>query len=230
MSLLKQIKDVSAQKTAEPPYLRKRRNKFKQKQEDYSFIGHIMVDNKGQQFLRPLYPVGHRNISLPPLLPIGKQHLESLDNDEENKENVAPNQHYPTWNWQQYYANMWYNPHGYYYAPASLYFVQRSIDSDSGSKRRAKIRRKSRENDNCIAPTKTENRMLLHAYPINEAYTAQLYANQDKDYIYEQNDPVYVKKLEYSADKLASSSKHKMSSSKKKWEKAWQKCWNRPPI
>lgn len=96
MSLLKQIKDVSAQKTAEPPYLRKRRNKFKQRQEDYPYIGHIMVDSKGQQYLRPLYPVGHRNMSLPPLLPIGKQHYESLDNDEENKENVAPYQHYPT--------------------------------------------------------------------------------------------------------------------------------------
>lgn len=57
--------------------------------------------------------------------------------------------------------------------------------------------------------------MLLHAYPINEAYSSQLYANQDKEYLEEQADPGYVKKLEYSADKFASSSKHKHSSSKK---------------
>lgn len=61
--------------------------------------------------------------------------------------------------------------------------------------------------------------MLLHAYPINDAYSSQLYANQEEGYIEEPNDPVYVKKLEYSAAKLASSSKHKMSSSKKNEKK-----------
>lgn len=57
--------------------------------------------------------------------------------------------------------------------------------------------------------------MLLHAYPINEAYSSQLYANHDKEYLEEPVNPGYVKKLEYSADKFASSSKHKHSRSKK---------------
>lgn len=95
-SLLKQIKDVSAQKTAEPPYLRKRRNKFKQRHEEAPFVGHIMVDNKGQQYLRPVYNTGNRVMSLPPSMPIGKPYYESLEECEENKENMAPMQYYPT--------------------------------------------------------------------------------------------------------------------------------------
>lgn len=34
--------------------------------------------------------------------------------------------------------------------------------------------------------------MLLHAYPINDAYSSQLYVNQDKEYIEEPANPGYV--------------------------------------
>lgn len=108
---------------------------------------------------------------------------------------------------------MCYNPHGYYYAPASLYFSQRSEDSDCGNNKRAKkFRRKSMERDNYyIFPTKIDNRMQLHAYPINEQHPSQLYANPGAESVEEHPDPVYVKKLEYSGDKVSCSNKLKGS-------------------
>ena len=243
-----QFKDVSAQKTSEPPYLRKRRNKFKQRQDPY--VGHLMVNNEGQHVIQPLYSTGTRGVSLPPPITLGKPYNECIDEYEEEKENMAPMQYYPTCHCQQHYANMYYNPHGYYYAPASLYFSPRSDESDEHiNKRKRKHRRKSRGYDDLynhnhehtgrrgnarvksayisnriplhIVPTMRDNRMLLHAYPLNDPYSAQGYPNIMKEPVpVEKSDPVYVKKLEYSADKLAMSSrKHKKSDQKKSAKK-----------
>lgn len=143
ISLMNHFKDVSAQKTAEPPYLRKRRNKFKQRQDPY--VGHLMVNNEGQQVLQPLYSTGTRGVSLPPPITLGKHYNDYCGEEEEDKENMAPIQYYPTCHCQQYHANMYYNPHGYYYAPASVYFSPRSEESDEHvNKRNRKHRRKSR--------------------------------------------------------------------------------------
>jgi hypothetical protein len=146
LSLINQLKDVSAQKTAEPPYLRKRRNKFKQRFDETPYIGHIMINNDGQQVLQPLYPTNlARGASLPPPVPLGKAYLHENENEEEEKEEVAPTHYYPTCHCQQYYSNMYYNPHGYYYAPANLYFSPGSDDSErTMNKRNRKHRRKSK--------------------------------------------------------------------------------------
>lgn len=62
--------------------------------------------------------------------------------------------------------------------------------------------------------------MLLHAYPLNDSYTPQMYPGTAKEPISaEKPDPVYVKKLEYSADKLAMSSRKHKNSDRKKSEK-----------
>jgi hypothetical protein len=70
-SALNHFKDISAQKTSEPPYMgKKRRNKFKIRLEEAPYIGHIMVDVNGQQILKPLYHTTHRGMSLPPPIPL----------------------------------------------------------------------------------------------------------------------------------------------------------------
>ena len=268
---MNQFKDVSAQKTAEPPYLRKRRNKFKQRQEDMPYVGHLMINNDGQQIIQPMYQPNHRGTSMPLPMPVRRPQDYPEDLDEEDKENVSPLQYYPTCNCHHNYANMYINPHGYYYAPASLYFSPRSDDSDhSVNKRIKKHRRKSKNNDeqrghknyhrhdahdkyhgytgtnqyysrfnDCsrsakkqrmkakhrvksayinnriplhIVPTKIDNRMFLHAYPINYPYQY----NSKEDSHCENEDPVYVKKLEYSGDKIQSPHNKPKSSDHKK--------------
>lgn len=94
LSLINQFKDVSAQKTAEPPYLRKRRNKFKQRAEETPYIGQIMVNNEGQHILQPLYSQGPRGVSLPPPVPIGRSVHEDMDDEEDKEPNDVP--YYPT--------------------------------------------------------------------------------------------------------------------------------------
>lgn len=89
LSFLKQLKDVSAQKTTEPPYLRKRRNKFKQKHDDMSYIAHIMVNNDGQQVLHPLYPANSRGYSMPPI-PISNKSSSELMYEEDERINYYP--------------------------------------------------------------------------------------------------------------------------------------------
>lgn len=66
LSFLKQFKDVSAQKTAEPPYLRKRRNKFKQKVEEVEQAAHYMAPFENQRMHYLWYPQSGRGASLPP--------------------------------------------------------------------------------------------------------------------------------------------------------------------
>lgn len=137
---------------------------------------------------------------------------------------------------------MYVNPHGYYYAPASLYFSGRSSDSDSPvNKRIKKQRRKSKGDDGYerhekkhkrhrvrsayinnriplhIIPARVDNKNVLHAYPIKDPHHAQKYGYDGLEYLYRpKEDPMYVKKLEYSADKLSVLQKHKSSEKKKK--------------
>lgn len=67
LSFLKNLKeDVSAQKTAEPPNLRRRRNKFKQQFDETPYIGHFYMNKEGKQILHPVYSAGNRGMSLPP--------------------------------------------------------------------------------------------------------------------------------------------------------------------
>ena len=81
---------------------------------------------------------------MPPPVPLGKTYLHEEENEEE-KEEVAPTHYYPTCHCQQYYSNMYYNPHGYYYAPANLYFPPGSEDSErTMNKRNRKHKRKSK--------------------------------------------------------------------------------------
>jgi len=87
------------------------------------YIGQIIVNNEGQQVLQPLYPLENRGFSLPPPIPISNKSSSELINDEdEDKEDMAPTHYYPTCHCHQYYDNTYCNPHGYYYAPASLFF------------------------------------------------------------------------------------------------------------
>jgi hypothetical protein len=148
LSFIKQLKDVSAQKTAEPPYLRKRRNKFKQKCDDMPYIGHIMVNNEGHHIIQPIYHPSFRGLSVPPSLTLGNRtnseeiYGRNIANKKDCCNNSAPkdNQYdskiilkddnsdkyassrYPICRCQHYYANMCYNPYGYY-APAPFYLA-----------------------------------------------------------------------------------------------------------
>ena len=139
-----------------------------------------------------------------------------------------------------HYPNLNYNPHGYYYAPANLYYSGQSIDHESSAnKRQKKLRRKSKGDDGHhdsrhkrhrvksayinnriplhIVPTKVENRMLLHAYPITDAEQAQRlgYESFPSKQSSKREDH-YVKKLQYSADKVSVLQKFKSAEKKKK--------------
>jgi len=70
-----------------------------------------------------------------------------------------------------------------------------------------------------IVPTVRDNRMLLHAYPINDVYAQQQHAPNDRDSFAGNVDPVYVKKLEYSADKFQKNLSKKNSASKRSSKK-----------
>lgn len=96
ISFIDHIKDVSAQKTTEPPHYRKRRNKFKQRQDETPYMGHIMMNNEGQHILQPLNSLANRGLSLPPPIPFGRGYNECIDEHEEVKENMAPIPYYPT--------------------------------------------------------------------------------------------------------------------------------------
>lgn len=235
VSFIDQIKDVSAQKTTEPLHYRKRRNKFKQRQDETPYMGHLVVNNEGQHVLQPLYSMSHRGFSMPPPMAIVKGYVD----EEEDKENVAPIPYYPTCKCQHHHSNMYYNPHGYYYAPASLYFSPKSDDSEKYmNKRSRKNRRKSRDEEHhygdrrshrvksaCVSnripvqiiPKVRDSRMQLHAYPLVDMYPSQAHAGYMKEPSSgEKEDPRYVKKLEYSADKIQiSASKHKDSEKKR---------------
>jgi len=50
---------------------RKRKNKFRQRNEEVPFIGHLMINNEGQQILQPMYPAQHRELSLPQPIQFG---------------------------------------------------------------------------------------------------------------------------------------------------------------
>lgn len=105
-------------------------------------------------------------------------------------------QYYPTCRCQQYYSNMCYNPHGYYYAPANLYYPPAEGEIEGKGRRRNKKRmRKKRAEERMnyheaigyekhgkkhrnksayvnnwiplqIFPTRIDNKTLLHAYPL----------------------------------------------------------------
>jgi hypothetical protein len=96
-SILNQFKGISARKTDEPPYMRKKRRKqFKHRNDEAPYIGHIMIDNQGQQVLKPLYHTAHRGMSLPPPVPLDHHVAGQRDEDEEDKENSAALPYYPT--------------------------------------------------------------------------------------------------------------------------------------
>jgi hypothetical protein len=96
-SILNQFKGISARKTDEPQYMRKnRRKQFKHRNDEAPYIGHIMIDNQGQQVLKPLYHTAHRGMSLPPPVPLDHHVAGQRDEDEEDKENSAALPYYPT--------------------------------------------------------------------------------------------------------------------------------------
>lgn len=68
-----------------------------------------------------------------------------------------------------------------------------------------------------IIPKMRNNRRQLHVYPLNDIYHSQMHSNCGGEHSSEEKaDPEYVKKLEYSADKIQiSASKHKRSHRKK---------------
>lgn len=96
LNLIDQLNDISARKTAEPPNMRKRRNKFKQRYGETPYIGHIMVNEHGQHVLQPLSYGAPRGMSQPAPVPLGKSYGNLLEENEEEKENMAPTQYYPT--------------------------------------------------------------------------------------------------------------------------------------
>jgi hypothetical protein len=189
-SILNQFKGISARKTDEPQYMRKnRRKQFKHRNDEAPYIGHIMIDNQGQQVLKPLYHTAHRGMSLPPPVPLDHHVAGQRDEDEEDKENSAALPYYPTCHCHQYYSNVPYNPFGYYYAPANVLFPPRSSDDSDQqmNKRNRKHRRKSRGEEDrrhqrvksayinnkiplYIVPTMKDNRTLLHVYPMNDMH------------------------------------------------------------
>lgn len=235
--IISQLMDVSAQKTAEPPHL-KRRNKFKQ-MEEVPYMAQITINHDGQQVLHPLYAPHRSGYSMPPPIPISHRSSSEIM-EEEEKEELAPIPYYPTCKCHTHYPQLNYNPHGYYYAPANLYYSGQSAEHESPvNKRQKKQRRKSKGEDShhdCrdkryrvksayinnriplhIVPTKVDNKMLLHAYPIKDADQAQklgyegFQARQGS-----KREDHYVKKLQYSADKVSVMQKFKSSEKKKK--------------
>lgn len=164
------------------------------------------------------------------------------------------------------HSNMYYNPNGYYYAPATLYFSGRSDDSEStGNKRDRKQRRKSKDHSEYetehqhsrhhkhrphrvnsayinnriplyIVPTRMDNRMLLHAYPIKDYCVNRhdksrghhgshkegipqpaFYGHENFEFVMKpKEERMYVKKLEYSADKVSILNNLKNSEKKEK--------------
>lgn len=80
---------------------RKRINKFKHLNEEVPFIGHLMVNNEGQQILQPMYPATHKGLSLPPPIHFDKYlGWQGTDMEEKNerKDTLRPSQYYPTCN------------------------------------------------------------------------------------------------------------------------------------
>jgi hypothetical protein len=221
---------------------KKRRKQFNHRNDEAPYIAHIMIDNLGQQVLKPLYHTAHRGMSLPPPVPLDHHVAAHRDEDEEDKENSAALPYYPTCHWHQYYSNVPYNPFGYYYAPANVLFHPRSSDDSDQqmNKRNRKHRRKSistfsraysnpsfkKDHGKCyksnrIVPTMKDNRTLLHVYPmIDMHYHNSGHATEHHD----KSDPKLVKWLSYSGVKHNNDHRH---SSDSKYSKMYKDAGNK---
>lgn len=210
-------------------YSPKRKGKRLKWNEDGSFAGHGMHHHDyHQHHHHPM--MQYRGLSQPPPVDIRNQLGIHTGGIEEEKERayMPPKQYYPTCNCQKTVNNMKYNPYGYYYAPANILFSPRSIDSDEHMKKRHKKRRsKTREKHRSgraksayvhnktllqIIPTMKDNKILLHAYPIEEAPVSKDCSEKEQDSA--KKTPTYIQKLEYSSGKK--SSRYNRSSCKKK--------------
>lgn len=191
-----------------------------------------MMHNEMNQFAQPMLP--YRGLSQPPPVDLRNQlgihdhHLE----EEKERDYMPPKQYYPTCNCQKTVLNVRYNPYGYYYAPANILFSPKSLDSEDHSKKRnRKHKRKSRERHYHksnrtksayvgntiplqIVPTMKDNRVLLHAYPMEEEYSHNEHPRAHKERESSRRPPTYIQKLEYSSSKK--SSRYRSSDKKKK--------------
>lgn len=177
LSLIKPKKD----------YYERKRGRHLHWGEDRAYGSHHMMNNDASHYSNPMFP--YRGVSQPPPVDIRNQLGIYNGHYEEDKDYEQPRQYYPTCNCHKTVHNVRFNPYGYYYAPANILFSPRSIDSEGKSKKRhRKSRRKSRDRHHhrssrtksafvgstiplLIVPTMKDDRVLLHAYPMEDEHS-----------------------------------------------------------